>query len=139
MVLSEIGYSYRLALFEKCLNKLSQILFEISRFDECILKKAYFDSEVPHLIKALEWQGRQYDRRLDLSFYFHDALKTLERSFSSGLCLLNKRESEIYFEFKNITEEYYQICIEIEPKYKISAVEFFEFLAKNEFVKVNFL
>ncbi len=135
MELVDVGYSVRITLFEKSFDKINQILLEISQFDNSILKSKYIESEVYHLVSVLERQRSGIDKRLDLTFYFYNALDALENSFSSALCLLNKRESEIFFELKRLIEEYYQICVEIEPKYKVSAIEYFEFLAKDKFKK----
>jgi hypothetical protein len=135
MELVDVGYSTRITLFENSFDKINQILLEINQFDNSILKSKYIESEVYHLVSVLERQRSGVDKRLDLTFYFYNALDALENSFSSSLCLLNKRESEIFFELKRIVEEYYQICVEIEPKYKVSAIEYFEFLAKDKFKK----
>ena len=112
----DIGYSMRITLFKKSFDKINQILLEISQFDNGILKSKYIESEVFHLVGILENQRSGTDKRLDLTFYFYNALDALENSFSSALCLLNKRESKLFFELKKLIEEYYQICVEIEPK-----------------------
>lgn len=135
MELVDIGYSTRITLFEESFNKINQIFLEISQFDKGILNTKYIESEVYHLVGILENQRSGIDKRLDLTFYFYNALDALENSFSSALCLLNKRESKLFFKLKKLIEEYYQICVEIEPKYKVSAIEYFEFLAKDKFKK----
>jgi hypothetical protein len=135
MELVNVGYSTRITLFEKSFNKINQILLEISQLNDSILKTKYIESDVCHLINIFKSHRNGVDKRLDLTFYFYEALESLKDSFMSALCLLNKRESEIFFEFQRLIVEYYQIYVEIEPKYKVSAIEYFEFLAKDKFKK----